>query len=160
MKTLHWRTQQLQLHHQIPPQNAKSVFRNVTCKIIWTMVAKEPPISSLFCDLKRTAPLRICPHGLSFRKTKRLTDKARKHRNFYTSNYIVNHILWSIVLRSSWNKLLYCLSLVLFPWTERVAEKLNWSFFDSKLLGYYKRLVDSVIKSKKAAKGKAVSRVI
>ena len=41
---------------------------------------------------------------------------------------------------------------VIFPWTEKVAEKLNFVFFDKNLLAYYKRLVDTVIKNKKEAK--------
>ena len=44
---------------------------------------------------------------------------------------------------------------VMFPWMERVAEKLNFAFFDKNLLAYYKRLIDSVIKSKKEAKTQA-----
>ena len=40
------------------------------------------------------------------------------------------------------------------PWTERVAEKLNYTVVDKKLLSYYKRLIDSVIKNKKETNSK------
>ena len=42
----------------------------------------------------------------------------------------------------------------MFPWTERVAEKLNYGFVDKELLSYYKRLIDSVIKNKKETNSK------
>ena len=46
---------------------------------------------------------------------------------------------------------------MIFPGSEKLAEKLNYSFFDQSLLNYYKRLIDSVITRKKEAKEKAVS---
>ena len=45
---------------------------------------------------------------------------------------------------------------MIFPWTEKIAEKLNYAFFDQDLLNYYKRLIESVIKKKQEEKEKAV----
>ena len=42
----------------------------------------------------------------------------------------------------------------MFPWTERVAEKLNYAFVNKQLLSYYKRLIDTVIKNKKETNSK------
>ena len=49
---------------------------------------------------------------------------------------------------------------MLFPWIEPLVEKLNIAMFDKQTLSYYKRLFDSVIKSKKAAGDKAVSVIV
>uniref|UniRef100_H2Y0Z7 Uncharacterized protein n=1 Tax=Ciona intestinalis TaxID=7719 RepID=H2Y0Z7_CIOIN len=43
-------------------------------------------------------------------------------------------------------------SIVIFPWTEKIAEKFDYTIFPRKYVRYFARLIDSVVESKKEKK--------